>query len=91
MTIKVKLLSSCQGKEASFYVGVRHPQVSGSALATTSQLQQVRPSDAIDEVEILDDDVDSDSDDSWQPEDSEEASTRGPSPLSANTQSCFTK
>lgn len=53
-----------QGNAASFYVGVRHPQVSGSALLTVSHVQQLRHSQSSVSEEDSLDDV---SEDDWQP------------------------
>lgn len=67
-----------QGKDARFFVGVRHPQVVDSHLGTVSNLREVRASE---EDVGLHADEDDDSEEDWQPEDSEGSVTGTPARL----------
>ena len=63
-----------QGKEAKFFVGVRHPNPTNANLTTISNLREVRGSEA--DPSMLAEDDDDDSEEDWQPDDSDE-SVRG--------------
>ena len=65
-----------QGKEAKFYVGVRHPQANaGNHLAATSTLREVKTSEV--EPDTEDADADDDSEENWQPDEDSDESVRG--------------
>ena len=61
-----------KGREAHFYVGVRHPQMAATVAGTDSRLREVRG----EEEEPTEDEGD-DSEEDWQPEESDESVTAG--------------
>jgi len=60
-----------QEKEAHFYVGVRHPQMAAAVVAGDSRLREVQGGE---EEDPMDDEGLDDSEEDWQPEDSDESS-----------------